>query len=39
VVDLGFEADARRLEGVIFGKCDVDLEVAALGGVSVPLRL
>jgi hypothetical protein len=30
VVDLGFEADARRLEGVVFGKGHVDLEVAAL---------
>lgn len=30
VVDLGFEADARWLEGVVFGKGHVDLEVAAL---------
>jgi len=30
MVDLGFEADARRLEGVVFGEDDVELEVTAL---------
>jgi hypothetical protein len=38
VVDLGFEADARWLEGVVFGECHVDLEVAALVGLLVMLR-
>jgi hypothetical protein len=37
VVDLGFEADARRLEGVVFGKSDVELEVTALVGLLVLL--
>ena len=35
VVYLGFEADARWLEGVVFGESHVDLEVAALFGLSV----
>jgi hypothetical protein len=37
VVDLGFEADARRLERVVFGESDVELEVTALVGWSVLL--
>lgn len=39
VVDLGFEADARWLEGVVFGKSHVDLEVAALINLSVLLEV
>ena len=39
VVNLGFEADARWLEGVVFGKSHVDLEVSALVGLSVLLRV
>jgi hypothetical protein len=33
VVDLGLEADSRRLERVVFGESDVDLEVTALVSV------
>lgn len=37
VVDLGLEADRGRLEGVVFGQGDVNLEVTTLGGMSVLL--
>jgi len=37
VVDLCFEADARRLEGVVFRESDVELEVTALVGLLVLL--
>jgi hypothetical protein len=30
VIDFGLEADSGRLEGVVFGEGDVDLEVTAL---------
>jgi hypothetical protein len=33
MVDLGLEADSGRLEGVVFGESDVDLEVTALVSV------
>ena len=38
MVDLGFEADAWWLEGVVFGESNVNLEVAALVELSVLLE-
>jgi hypothetical protein len=35
VVDFGLEGDDGRLEGVFVGEVDFELEVAALGCVSV----
>ena len=34
MVDLGFEAEGRRFEGVLGGEAEVDSEHAALGGVN-----